>query len=324
MNDPFGSRRKNGRFVNIGGAEPRGFSSLLKWALNRNQGFWEEPGGEYNFADPPPERVQGDDVRITFVGHATVLIQGAGLNILTDPIFADRASPLSWAGPVRVRPPGIRFDDLPPIDVVLISHNHYDHMCRATLERLADRDAPLVVTPLGNAAVPRAAQLARIAELDWWQTDDQVPGLHVTCVPAQHFSARGLFDRRKALWGGFYLRIASRTVYFAGDTAWADFFAEIRCRLGAPDVAMIPIGAYRPRFIMKPVHVTPAEAVDIHRVVGARRSMAIHFGTFPLADDGQFEPIEDLHVALDEAAVPRSDFRAPAHGEAWVIGRDGA
>ena len=315
--DPFRSRRVNGRYQNLSGGGPVGFGALIKWAFSRNAGPWDPPGSEYAARDAPPPRVESG-ARVTFVNHATVLLQVAGLNIVTDPIWADRASPVQWAGPKRARQPGFRFDDLPVIDVILLSHNHYDHMCAPTLRRLAQRDAPRVVTGLGNSRVPRSVGLTAIRELDWWEGHDLGGGITVTYVPARHFSARGMFDRMKALWGGFYLATPAARIYFAADSGWGDHFAEIGRRLGPPDFSMIPIGAYRPRSVMAPVHIDPQEAVEAHRQVGSRESMAIHFGTFPLTDDGQHEPAERLSVALARAGLTSTDFWVPAFGE----GRD--
>lgn len=294
-----------------------GLSEFIKWSRNRERGGWDPPGTAYPLGAPPPARVDPAVTRVTFVNHATVLIQFAGLNILTDPIWGERASPVPFAGPRRARPPGIRFDDLPPIDLILLSHNHYDHLCAATLRRLARRDAPGMITGLGNSPVPRRAGFASIRELDWWEAAE-AGGIEVTYVPAQHFSGRGLFDRFKALWGGFYLRAPVGTVYFAADSGAGPHFEEIRNRLGAPDFSCIPIGAFRPRAIMQPVHVSPEEAVEVHQQVGSRQSMAIHFGTFPLADDGQHEPAERLEIALKKAGLGPADFWVPAFGE----GRD--
>jgi L-ascorbate metabolism protein UlaG (beta-lactamase superfamily) len=192
----------------------------------------------------PAARVDG--VRLTHAGHATTLIQIAGINVVTDPVWPERASPVSYLGPKRACAPGIAFDDLPPIDVVLLSHNHYDHLDIATLRRLIGRDRPLILTPPGNdTIIRRAVPAERIVAMDWWDARDAVDGLHVTLVPAQHWSARGTRDRRMALWGGFFIRSAAATIYLAGDTGYGDgsLFGAIRGRMGAPDIALLPIGA---------------------------------------------------------------------------------
>ncbi|HEY3444943.1 MAG TPA: MBL fold metallo-hydrolase [Myxococcales bacterium] len=314
VSDHFDGRR----FHNGAEAQqPHGAGGLLKWMSHREQGPWresvDEPPGE-----PPPRKVDAPGVvRVTFVGHSTVLLQLDGLNILTDPIWSDRASPVPFAGPKRIRPPGVRFEDLPPIDVVLISHNHYDHLDLQTLRRLAERDRPRVVVPLGNKAVLDKAGLLGASELDWWQDLELAPGVRLVAVPAQHFSNRGPFDDGNGLWAGFVIesRSAGR-VFFAGDSGYGPHFKEIAQRTGAPRLALLPIGAFRPRWFMGPVHMGPDQAVEAARDLGARTSVAIHFGTFKLADDGEEEPVKELQEAL--AKNPGVDFWVPEFGR----GRD--
>jgi L-ascorbate metabolism protein UlaG (beta-lactamase superfamily) len=272
-------------------------ASFLQWQMNRERGVWREwvdaPPGT-----PPPARV--DDLRITYINHATTLIQINGVNILTDPIWSERCSPVSFAGPRRHRPPGIRFEDLPEIDIVLVSHNHYDHLDLPTLRRLRRAHAPRIFTPLGNSAVIGRGS----RDLDWWQTVGH-SGLRITAVPSQHFCARGLSDRNRTLWGGFVVSGTAGNVYFAGDTGWGKHFAEVREKFGAIRLALLPIGAYLPRWFMKPAHISPVEAVDAHLALGASTSMAIHFGTFELGDDGELEPVENLHKAIVARGNPR-------------------
>src|SRR5687767_10428391 len=230
-----------------------------------------------------PPALNGAAAVVTFIGHSTFLIQTAAGNILTDPMYSERAGPLFF-GPRRVRQPAVRFDDLPPVAVVLLSHNHYDHCDLATLRRLAHRFDPIVVTPLGNRALVRSTGIARIEELDWWQ-EATLPPLPVTLTPAHHFSARTPFDRNRALWSGFAL-VAGRTrIYFAGDTAYAPFFPEVPRRLGPIDLALLPIGAYEPRWFMRAVHMNPAEAVQAHLDLGGPESIGMHFGTFQLTTE---------------------------------------
>jgi len=268
-------------------------TSFIKWMLNRDRGPWQA-WTDAPFGPPPPRRVGDGELRITFINHATALIQLDGINILTDPIWSERASPFAFAGPKRHRPPGIRFDDLPPIDVVLVSHNHYDHLDIATLRRLiaASESRPAILTPLGNAALMRRHGI-EATELDWWQSHG-----NMTAVPSRHFSARGFSDRNRNLWGGFVIASRFGNVYFAGDTGWGDHFAHIARRFVPIRLALLPIGAYRPRWFMRPAHIDPAEAVEAHRVLAAQTSVAIHFGTFALGDDGQFEPVRDLEAAI--------------------------
>jgi L-ascorbate metabolism protein UlaG (beta-lactamase superfamily) len=256
--------------------------------------------------------VDGSDLRVTFVNHATVLIQTAGLNILTDPIWSERCSPVSWAGPERVRPPGIRFENLPPIDVVLISHDHYDHMDLPTLRQLDEKFHPRFFTGLGNAAILKDGSIPGANELDWWQSTELTPGVRLTAVPAQHFSNRGLTDRNNTLWEGFVLEGPAGAVYFAGDTGYGPHFSEIHQRFGPIRLAMLPIGAYDPQWFMGGIHENPSQAVQAQRDLGASTALAIHFGTFALADDGQDEPIQALRAALRRAGPLQPRF--------WVLG----
>jgi L-ascorbate metabolism protein UlaG (beta-lactamase superfamily) len=288
---------------------------VLKWQLER------EPGGPWARdltpieGTPPPARVGPGEMQITFVNHATVLIQLDGLNLLTDPIWARRASPFAWAGPERYRAPGLRFRDLPPIDLVLISHNHYDHMDRFSLRLLAEDHDPLFLVPLGNCFYLSMAPRDRCVELDWWQTRDLDGGGRIHAVPARHWARRGALDTNRSLWAGWVIEAGGRRLYFAGDTGMGEHFTEIRERLGPPDLALLPIGAYLPRWFMAPQHIDPAEAVAAHEQVGATVSMAIHFGTFKLADDGQDQPVEDLLAAIEAGGVERDRFWIPTQGE---------
>jgi L-ascorbate metabolism protein UlaG (beta-lactamase superfamily) len=257
----------------------------------------------------PPPALDGAAAVVTFIGHATFLIQTAAGNVLTDPMYSERAFPVQTLGPRRVRRPAVRFDDLPPISTVLLSHNHYDHCDLPTLRALARRDNPLVVTPLGNGALVRSAGIRHVEELDWWD-EAQSAALPITLTPAHHFSARTPFDRNRALWGGFSLVAGRSRVYFAGDSAYAPFFPEVRARLGAIDLALLPIGAYEPRWFMRAVHMNPAEAVQAHLDLGAPESLAMHFGTFQLTTEGIDEPLCALDAARQASRIPVEKFRA--------------
>ncbi len=295
-------------------------TDLLRWRMNREPGQWEFRDVEH-IGEAPPKRVDGGAIRSTFVNHATVLIQTGGVNILTDPIWSERASPLEWAGPRRFGEPGIAFADLPPIDAVLVSHNHYDHMDLTTLARLHRTHAPVFVVPLGNAAYLQRAGIENIVELDWWQ-QLSVGSVTIHAVPAKHWSRRGLFDTNHALWAGYYLTQPEASVFFAGDTGMSEHFAEIRQRLGAPDLALLPIGAYLPRWFMEPQHIDPAEAVRASDQLGARYGMAIHFGTFALGDDGQDQSVADLSTALASTFDATAEFWIPRQGESRDFYRD--
>lgn len=260
----------------------------------------------------PPAR-DAERAVVTFVGHSTFLIQTADGNILTDPVYSKRAGPWNLLGPRRVRPPAIAFEALPPISIVLLSHNHYDHCDLSALGMLAARFDPLVVTPLGNGRLVRAAGMRRVEELDWWQSTRSSP-VPITLTPAHHFSARGPFDRNRALWGGFMMGGRLR-MYFAGDTAYAPLFHDIRQRVGPIDLAFLPIGAYEPRWFMQSVHMNPAEAVQAHLDVGASESIAMHFGTFQLTTEGMDEPVRALDEARRARGLATSAFQTLGFGE---------
>ncbi len=311
---PVSDHFEGRRFTNLDAIQHRGFLEVLRWLATRDPAPWRErtdaaPG------PPPPRAVDGGRLRVTFVNHATVLVQMDGLNVLTDPIWSERASPFSWIGPRRARPPGIRFEDLPPIDGVLVSHNHYDHLDLPTLRRLAERHRPLFVVGLGNAALLEQAGIGPVRELDWWQGLALSKAVQVSAVPAQHFSARGLCDRDATLWAGYVIQGPAGTVYFAGDTGMGPHFAQIRKRFGPPRLALLPIGAFRPVWFMSRVHLSPADAVQAADILGASTSLAIHYGTFRLADDGQDEPLEALAEALVSRNHPAPRFWTLDFGE---------
>jgi L-ascorbate metabolism protein UlaG (beta-lactamase superfamily) len=266
-----------------------------------------------------PPQLDGAAAVITFVGHSTFLIQTAAGNLLTDPIYSDCAGPLNRLGPRRVRPPAVRFDDLPPIAAVLLSHNHYDHCDRRTLKMLADRFDPIVVTPVGNGPLVRSAGIRRVEELDWWNAATS-SAFRITLTPAQHFSARTPFDRNRALWGGFVLAIDAWNLYFAGDTAYASFFHDVRERLGPINLAVLPIGAYEPRWFMQAVHMNPAEAVQAHLDLNATESIGMHFGTFQMTAEGIDDPLRALADACESRDVSASRFRTLGFGESLRFG----
>jgi L-ascorbate metabolism protein UlaG (beta-lactamase superfamily) len=266
----------------------------------------------------PPRPATGADIVLTFIGHSTFLIQTRAVRIITDPVFVDRASPVQFAGPRRVRKPGVRLDDLPPISLVLLSHNHYDHCDLRSLATIRERFRPVVVTLLGNAPLLKSAGLDRIEELDWWQPSITAP-VPVSATPARHFSARTPFDRNRALWGGFAVDLGGHRLFFAGDTAYGSHFREIRKRLGTIDTALLPIGAYEPRWFMQHVHVNPEEAVQAHLDLGAARSIGMHFGTFRLTAEGIDEPLTALAEARADAGLSEAEFRTLDFGESIVL-----
>jgi L-ascorbate metabolism protein UlaG (beta-lactamase superfamily) len=257
--------------------------------------------------------VEGSELRVTLVNHATVLLQQLGSNILTDPIWSQRPSPVSWAGPRRRRKPGVAFEDLPPIDVVLLTHNHYDHLDLPTLRRLAARGGSKFIVPAGVARLLRSENIGPAHELDWGESLP-LAGFTIHCVPALHFSSRGIHDLNRTLWCGYVIEYRERRVYFAGDTAFGRHFAQIREQFGSPHLAFLPIGAYQPRWFMSPVHMGPDEALRAHQILAARTSIAIHHGTFQLADEGLDTPQRELL-----AACPDDSFLILKNGQAASI-----
>jgi N-acyl-phosphatidylethanolamine-hydrolysing phospholipase D len=262
---------------------------------------------------------------ITWIGHATMLVQASGINVLTDPVFSDRASPLQWIGPKRAQPPGVAMSDLPHIDVVVISHNHYDHLDEASVRALARQTggSPLFLVPLGIKEWLAKIGVTNVEELDWWNsyTYRQVD-FYLT--PAQHWSARSPFDHNRTLWGGWAVLGPAFQWYFAGDTGYSDDFAQIRqffserqsLELGGGfDIALVPIGAYEPRWFMQQQHVNPAEAVRIHTDLGAKMSVGVHWGTFQLTDELLDQPPKDLAAARQLSKLTNEDFFVLAIGE---------
>jgi L-ascorbate metabolism protein UlaG (beta-lactamase superfamily) len=264
------------------------------------------------------EKLGVDEIAVTFVNHATFLIQAAGVAILTDPVWSERASPLRRVGPRRVRAPGVPFDDLPAIDIVLLSHNHYDHLDVATLARLQQRFGPTVLAATGDGRLIAPLGFVRVHELDWWEQVRLRDALTITFVPAQHFSARGLFDRQRSLWGGYVIENRGRRIYFGGDTGYSTHFVDIRDRLGPPDIAMLGIGAYEPRWFMKPVHMNPAEAVRAHRDLDSRHSIGMHFGTFQLTSEPIDQPLIDLEEARTASGIAADEFIVLNEGETRI------
>ncbi len=300
------------RFHNLDPVGSRGPAVLLRWALTRERARW--PKRVENPAYPPPGPVAPGHVGVTFIGHSTVLLRFPGLTLLTDPQFSERASPVQWAGPRRARAPGIALDALPRVDAVLLSHDHYDHMDLPSLRALQARWAPRVVTTLGNAGRLARAGVPGAVELDWWQGCTVGPA-HVTATPAQHFSGRTPFDRFQTLWAGFMVEVAEGRLFFAGDSGMGRHWAMVRDRLGPPGVALLPIGAYKPREIMGAVHVDPIEAVAARAELGAARAIGMHWGTFQLTDEGIDEPVHALEAARTAAGLSHECFDVMGFGE---------
>jgi len=310
----------DGRHFRNPGAVDHSVKDVLRWMRTRKKAAW--PVWVEERPQPvPPRKVDAGELRVTVVNHSTVLIQLSGLNILTDPIWSKRCSPVPGLGPKRVRRPAVAFDALPDIDLVLLSHNHYDHMDLPTLRRLRKHFRAPILTGLGNSAYLASRGVSGARDLDWWECTEWETGLKVTLVPAHHFSARGLGDRNRTLWGGFVLERAGRSVYFAGDTGYGPHFGEIGRRFPDLDVSLLPIGAYEPQWFMGPVHLNPEEAIRAHLDLGTRYSVAIHFGTFQLTDEAFDAPVEALKEGLVQKGVDSSEFLVMAFGEGRAFER---
>ena len=297
-----------------------GFTDLLKWQLNGQRARWPKWVENRRHA-PPPERVGGAAMSITWIGHSTVLVQAGGLNILTDPFLSFRASPSQIAGPRRVRAPGLTAAEMPPIDLVLVSHNHYDHLDLPALSDIARHHQPRIVTPAGNARlIARASRALQVHELDWYEGVN-IGQARVTVTPAFHWSKRTAFDTNQALWGAFVLETGAGTIYFAGDTGFGDgvTFEAVRRRFGPPRLSLLPIGAYEPRWFMRPQHMNPEEAADAHLLLESQTSLAIHHGTIQLTDEAIDAPAKALSRALAGRSIDPGRFLVPDIGESIPV-----
>lgn len=302
------------KFINPGNAKAKGLSDVFQWMMQRQQGPWTEI--KNNKYGEKPEAAVANGVKVTFVNHSTFLIQIDGKNLLTDPVWGERTSPFSFAGPKRMKQPGIRFEDLPKIDFIILSHNHYDHLDIATVKNIYKIHQPKIITPLGVKAFLDNHQITSSTDLDWWQEFTLSDSLTIQSVPAQHFSGRGIMDRDATLWCGYIIKNHRGNIYFAGDTGYNEFtFKEIGKRCAPISVALIPIGAFKPAWFMSPIHCSPAQALQIHFDVYASQSIATHFGTFPLADDGEDEPQTELAKAMKQANLAPEKFIILKEGE---------
>lgn len=294
---------------------------IFKWKINAKTKTWPDKV-ENKIYDKPPSIVDNDKLRVSFVGHATVLIQIAGLNILTDPVWSKRASPLSWVGPKRVIAAGVKLEDLPKIDIILISHNHYDHLDLKTISTLYYKDKPRIIVPLGNDAIIESYDKnIKCEAYDW---DDQVQlndKVKIHIEEAVHWSARGIFDRNKALWCAFVIETDAGNVYFAGDTAYGDgeHFRQARKKHKNFRLALIPIGAFEPRWFMKDNHMNPQDAVLSFKDLGTENALGIHYATFPLADESYEDPGQQIDVLRKTHDISADKFRLIDVGQNWFV-----
>ncbi len=299
----------------------QGFFEFLKWRLTSQSKPWPLCVDNV-LEDRPPFRVEGSDLRVSSVGHVTFFIQTQGLNILTDPVWSDRASPLSWIGPKRVHAPGIRFEDLPVIDIVLLSHNHYDHLDLQTLKKLWERDKPRIITPLGNDAIIHAFDPKIGVEVyDWGdkvQISDQI-SIHLE--PMHHWSARGIFDRNKALWAAFVIESAGDNIYFVGDSGYGkgDYFKQALAKHRSFRLAFLPIGAFKPEWFMSYSHMGPREALKAFQDLDKPYTIPTHYSVFPLADDGYNEALELFKEETQKQGIDLNIFKPLKVGESWLV-----
>ena len=303
------------------GAPPKSLAQLLRWWGSRNKAEWplHVPNAH---ADTPPERVHDNRLRISYVGHASFLLQTGSRNVLVDPVWSERVSPVSFAGPKRVNDPGIAFEKLPPIDTVLVSHCHYDHLDVETLARLAAAHKPRVITPLGNDTIMRQYDPAIRAEAhDWGDRVDFGGGFAVTLAPMRHWAGRGVLDRNKALWAAFVIETPAGRIYHVADSGYGDgtHFRSARERHGPFRLAILPIGAYEPRWFMREQHMNPEEAVRAFADCGAEFALAHHHGTFQLTDEAIDAPREALIAARTAAGISPDRFRLLQPGETWEL-----
>jgi len=309
----------DGTYTNTSGiANESSLKEVLKWS-------WERRGKrvetfEFETKEPNYQKIyKNEELMITWIGHESFLYQNKDINILTDPHFTERASPLSFTGPKRYMAPGMKIDDLPDIDVVTISHSHYDHLDYGTVKSLSEKFKNILfVVPLGLKEWFEDKGIYNVKELDWWEST-KVQRTAITFAPVQHWSARGLFDRNESLWGAWHFKNNSHSFIHLGDTGYTNDFKEIRKKLGPVDLAAIPIGAYEPRWIMEFSHMNPEEAVMSYFDLEATEAVGMSWGTFILTDEPVTEPLEKLNEALQRYDLSESDFFTLSHGETYVI-----
>lgn len=309
------------KFFNPWNKRPKkGIWDVLKWRMEGNRSEWPE-----SVENPPrpPLTDRSEPLKVTYIGHATILVQVANINLLVDPVFSERCSPFAHIGPKRVTQPFVPLEKLPKIDFVFVSHNHYDHLDLASLSWLAEHHKPMIYTPLGNTRIMKpCTKGCTMMALDWHQRASLGEGLSLTLVPSQHWSRRGLNDINRDLWSGFVLKDEKRgkSIYYCGDSGFdSSLFEGIRQRHSTPDIALLPIGAYEPRWFMKYSHMNPDDAIQAYKILGAKRGMGFHFETFQLTDEAFDAPREHTLAALKKHDVRDGDFMIPYPGDFVTI-----
>ena len=321
--EDYNSEHFNGNeFINIeieSEGDTRDFSKFFSWIVNSNKPDYKDASSTFlvdvtdlnQIQNPPRDKIQA-----TWIGHSTLLVQFEGKNILTDPIFSVRCSPVKWAGPSRYTKAPFSVEDLPEIDFVVISHNHYDHLDLATIHSLGN--SPIYFVPLGLKKWFAKAGVKKVVEMDWWE-EHKIGVFTFVCTPTQHFSGRGLFDRNETLWCSWAVIGENKRFWFAGDTGYFSKFKNIGDKYGPFDLSAIPIGAYEPRWFMKPMHVNPDEAVQIHLDVKSKMTIGIHWGTFILTDEPIEEPREKLQESIISRKLIEREFIAINHGQTLIV-----
>lgn len=312
---PISDHYNGKQFFNPHAKEKFPYFRLLKWLIQHREVKWPNFVANKHTCNLP-KNIRKGEIASTFINHASFLIQTVSLNIIIDPIYSKRISPCAFFGPKRVRLPGVPFSDLPLIDLVLISHNHYDHLDLNTLKRIKKAHNPLFITGLGNKRFLNSYGFKKVIELDWWEKHFY-QDTEIEFVPAQHFSARTLFDRNRTLWGGFVIRTQEKTLYHAGDSGYGPHFKEIHQKIGRPDLSLLPIGCYKPRWFMKKMHINPEEALTVHMELGSQLTIPMHYGTFPLSDEPFDQPLSNLSEAIERRGI--SGIKVLKFGQTIII-----
>ncbi len=318
---PLSDHYDGKRFFNPNDPKDHRFYDLITFLVTRDKKVWPDTVDNEPALNLSAPRSDGE-VAVTFVNHATVLLQFNGYTILTDPVWSERVGPISFIGPKRVRKPGFPFDQLPKIDIVLISHNHYDHLDAETLKKLIARFQPIIFVPLGDKSLIQSLGAHHVHEMDWWDSVKVLRHLEITFAPTRHFSGRSLFGFDKSLWGSYVMNVHGRKIYFGGDSGYSPYYQAIEHRFGPMDLSFLPIGSYEPRWFMKAVHMNPEESVLAHRDLKSRETIGIHFGTFQLSDEKIDQPEIELSAALKKLSVAPGTFIVLKEGQTRIVTLD--